>query len=63
MTSGGVSLDKLRNAFSNRPASMTLVFLAVVCSVVGAFTAPAAMNAVASTLLVAALVFGIFFDL
>lgn len=56
-------MGKMKKVFGNRPASLTLVILAVVFYAIAAFTATTAMNSLAGTCIAAALVFAVFFDL
>lgn len=56
-------MNKVKKVFNNRPVSLTLVALALVVYVIGAFTAPVAMSTVATSLLIGAMLFAVFFDL
>lgn len=55
-------MDKLKKTFANRPVSASLVLLAIVLSIIAAFVGSTGASAAATSCLIGAVIFGMFFD-
>lgn len=55
-------MDRLKKTFANRPLSAPLVLLAIAFSIMAAFAGSAGASTAATSCLIGAFIFGLFFD-